>query len=342
MKKIRVLIVDDSTLFRLMLDRILSSDPEIEVIGHAADPYEAREKIKRSPPDVITLDIEMPKMDGITFLKNLMRLRPIPVVMISSLTHKGADITIQALALGAIDFVCKPRGDLKHQLDDYSDEIINKVKSAANANIIPAKHNHTVTSRTPVHQNNRFEVIAFGASTGGVEAIKTIVRQLPLGLPPIVVVQHIPDVFSTSFAKRLDNMTELKVIEVRQAIVMQPSHVYISPGDDHLFVERVHGKLVVNINHNNPVNLHRPSIDIMFESIAKTSGKRSIGVILTGMGRDGVNGLLQIKRNNGITIAQDKESSVVWGMPGAAIASEAASKVISLDRIAEALVRMNQ
>ena len=341
MKKIRVLIVDDSTLVRLMLDRILSNDASIEVIGHAADPYEAREKIKRSQPDVITLDIEMPKMDGITFLKNLMRLRPIPVVMISSLTHKGADITIKALSLGAVDFVCKPSGDLKQQLVSYGDEIINKVKNAANANVTSTASNNALIKKAPIHQNNRFEVIGLGASTGGVDAIKTIVTRLPTGLPPIVVVQHIPDVFSTSFAKRLDNMTDLKVIEVRQAIVMQPSHLYIAPGDDHLFIERVHGKLVVNINHNDPVNLHRPSIDIMFESIAKTSGKRSIGVILTGMGSDGVNGLLQIKRNNGITIAQDKESSVVWGMPGAAIASDAVSKVISLNRIADALVRMN-
>ncbi|WP_144394491.1 protein-glutamate methylesterase/protein-glutamine glutaminase [Pleionea sediminis] len=340
MKKIRVLIVDDSALIRLLLSEILSQDKSINIVGTASDPYEAREKIKKTHPDVITLDVEMPRMDGLTFLSNLMRLRPMPVVMISTLTQKGADVTLRALELGAFDFVCKPSTQIKETLTEYSQEIIEKVKAAAHSNIssaaltIPNKPTAAIKQ-----QSQQFELIAIGASTGGTEAIKNVVSALPTGLPPIVIAQHIPDVFSTSYAKRLDSLTELTVLEVRSTQELKQSHVYIAPGDDHLLVTKRQGKLFGSIEKTELVNRHRPSVDVLFDSVVKATGKKTLGIILTGMGADGAAGLKNIKLAGGITLAQDEASSVVWGMPGAAVKMDAATKVLPLQKIPQAIVR---
>ncbi|MEE4245115.1 MAG: chemotaxis response regulator protein-glutamate methylesterase [Kangiellaceae bacterium] len=338
--KIKVLIVDDSALIRLLLTEILSKDDEIEVVGAAEDPLEARDKIKRSNPDVITLDVEMPKMDGITFLSNLMRLRPMPVVMISTLTEKGADITMKALELGAFDFVAKPSVDVKDNLNQYSEEIISKVKTAARSNIGASSQNHTNSvSPSKSAVNNRFDIIAIGASTGGTEAIKRVVTELPANLPPIVMAQHIPDVFSTSYAQRLDGLTDIKVIEVRESLELMPGHAYLAPGDDHLYIYKKGSKYFANIKKSEKVNRHRPSVDVLFDSVADVAGKRAIGAILTGMGADGARGLKKMKDTGAITIAQDEASSIVWGMPGAAVAMDAVTKVLPLDKIASAFMR---
>lgn len=339
-KKIKVLIVDDSALIRLLLSEILNSDPEIDVVGVATDPYEARDKIKRTQPDVITLDIEMPKMDGLTFLANLMRLRPMPVVMISTLTEKGADVTLKALELGAFDFVCKPSTDVKGNLNSYAEEICEKVKAAARSRIHPNDLPPTAKpTRYKAVSDTSIQLISIGASTGGTEAIKEVIRRLPTNLPPIVVTQHIPDVFSTSYAKRLNTLTDIEVIEVRERLPLESGKVYIAPGDDHLFVSKSGSGLYANIKKTELVNRHRPSVDVLFLSVLDAVGDKSLNVILTGMGSDGAKGMLALKQAGAINLAQDKESSVVWGMPGSAVALGAVSKVYPLDKMAEAIIK---
>ncbi|NVJ60333.1 MAG: chemotaxis response regulator protein-glutamate methylesterase [Gammaproteobacteria bacterium] len=340
MKKTKVLIVDDSALIRLLLSEILSNDNEIEVVGVASDPFEAREKIKRTSPDVITLDIEMPKMDGLTFLKNLMRLRPMPVVMISTLTQKGADVTLQALELGAFDFVCKPSKDVKENLSEYGEEICRKVKAAAESR--PQERVSSTVGKVDLPRKiemSSIDIIAIGASTGGTEAIKEVITRLPLGMPPIVIAQHIPDVFSTSYAKRLNSLTELTVSELRESQILKSNNVYIAPGDDHLYIKSVGQELVGKIKKTEPINRHRPSVDVLFESVAREVGRKAIGILLTGMGSDGARGLLMMKQAGALTFAQDRESSVVWGMPGKAVAIDAVNKVLPLNKIASTLVR---
>ncbi len=340
MKKIRALIVDDSAFIRLLLTEILNSDPDIEVVGVATDPYDAREKIKKTNPDVLTLDIEMPKMDGLTFLSNLMRLRPIPVVMISTLTSKGADVTLKALELGAFDFICKPKVDIKSELTEYSRDIIEKVKAAAHSTIQTHSSPSGIPSPRLEKANKLYDVIAIGASTGGTEAIKEVICHLPNNLPPIVIAQHIPDVFSTSYAQRLNSLTKINVIEVRHTQEMESGFAYIAPGDDHLLVSKNGGSLYASIEKSELVNRHRPSVDVLFNSVADTVGKKSIGIILTGMGNDGAKGLLSIKDRGGITFAQDQQSSVVWGMPGSAYQMGAVTKLLPLNKIAQAIVRI--
>ncbi|NVK89052.1 MAG: chemotaxis response regulator protein-glutamate methylesterase [Gammaproteobacteria bacterium] len=338
-KKIKVLIVDDSALIKLLLTEILSNDAELEVVGVASDPYEAREKIKRTQPDVLTLDVEMPKMDGLTFLANLMRLRPMPVVMISTLTANGAEVTLKALELGAFDFVCKPATDVKGSLNDYANEICAKVKAAARSNVI---HSEPLDKRgksiTASNSQSSIKLIAIGASTGGTEAIKEVIIRLPTDLPPILITQHIPDVFSSSYAKRLNSLTELSVIEVREKMPLKNGFVYIAPGDDHLFVSKQGGTLYANIKKTELVNRHRPSVDVLFDSVADVVGKDSINVILTGMGSDGAKGMLKLKQTGAVTLAQDKDSSVVWGMPGAAVNLDAVGAIYPLVKIPEAIV----
>jgi len=339
--KIRVLIVDDSAFIRVLLTEILQSDPEIEVIATAEDPIDAREKIKKYTPDVITLDVEMPKMDGITFLKNLMRLRPMPVIMVSTLTQAGADTTMQALQLGAFDFVEKPSTDVKSKLTDLAEELTEKIKSAANCNTHALEKDNTgkksVFKLKKVRDN--FELIAIGASTGGTEAIRDVVTRLPEGLPPIVMSQHIPDTFSTSYSKRLNAESKIEVRELRAATKLARGFAYLAPGSHHLVVQKKNGELWADIDDGDKVNRHKPSVDVMYNSIVDLKITRCLAVILTGMGKDGAKGLKKLRELGCATVAQDEQSSVVWGMPGAAVAIEAAQEILPLDEIASYIVK---
>ena len=337
---IKVLVVDDSALVRQLLTEVINTHPRLEVVAAAHDPFDAREKIKRHQPDVLTLDIEMPKMDGITFLSNLMRLRPMPVVMISTLTEKGADITLQALELGAVDYVAKPRDDVS-RLEEYTQEITSKLLMASRAKIQGDDSLLTPEAKIPelkVTANPR-TVIAIGASTGGPEALKNLICQLPAGMPPIVIAQHIPEAFSASLARRINLSTNaLTVKQADDNEVLQRGHVYIAPGDDHLMLVKKGSAYYTKLSKAEPVNRHRPAVDVLFDSVAEAVGKRAIAVLLTGMGADGAQGLLTIKNTGAYTIAQDESSSVVWGMPGAAVKLDAAVDVTPLARIPQRLV----
>ena len=355
MKKIRVLIVDDSALVRRMLTEIMSSDPAIEVVGTAADPLIARDKIKALNPDVLTLDVEMPKMDGISFLRNLMRLRPMPVVMVSSLTEKGAEITLDALELGAVDFVSKPKVDLAHTLEDYAIEITSKVKIAARADVTANKRSTSTPGVNKVeaklsadavlkkqtssgHFRTTERIIAIGASTGGTEAIKEVLLQMPANSPGIVISQHIPEAFSGSFAKRMDGISAMTVFEARDGQQIMPGHVYIAPGNRHLIIIRDGARYRCQLNDGPPVSRHKPSVDVMFRSVAQNVGRNAIAAILTGMGDDGAAGLKEIRDTGAFTIAQDEKTSVVWGMPGQAVKADAVEVVLPLQKIADKLL----
>jgi two-component system chemotaxis response regulator CheB len=371
MQKIKVLIVDDSALVRQMLEEMLSTHPQIEVVGSAHDPYMARDMIKQLHPDVLTLDIEMPKMDGISFLKNLMRLHPMPVVMVSTLTEHGADVTLQALELGAIDFVTKPKINLVQTFEKYSTEICNKVlmaskvtkeslerqyarftnnqQSRPRVEVAPTTPSVTekydadviikkTTSIRPSKSSDK--IIAIGSSTGGTEAVKEILMRLPATTPPIVISQHIPAAFSGPFAQRMNSVSEMTVHEAKDNQPILQGHVYIAPGDKHLLIEPVGGKFICRLNDGPPVNRHKPSVDVMFRSVAQNLGKNVIGVILTGMGADGAKGLKEIQDLGAPTIAQDQKSSVVWGMPGEAVKLGAADFVLSLDLIAHKILEL--
>ncbi len=338
---VSVIIVDDSAFIRVLLSQILDSDDQIKVVATAEDPLDAREKIKKYNPDVITLDVEMPKMDGITFLKNLMRLRPMPVIMVSTLTQAGADVTLEALNSGAFDFVGKPTTEVKEQLMGLANELIEKVKAAARCNTIALgqveDENHDEPLTTP-ELTSDFELIAIGASTGGTEAIQEVIKRLPRGLPPIVLTQHIPDVFSTSYAKRLNSEVKISVVEVRSPQKLQNGHAYLAPGHMHMEIKRKGKELWAVLSDEMPVNRHKPSVDVLFESIGKVAADRCLAAILTGMGQDGAKGLLELRQKGAVTIAQDEDSSVVWGMPGAAVKMEAAQKVLPLKKIPRYLV----
>lgn len=353
MNKIKVLIVDDSALVRQMLTDILSKDRQIEVVGSAPDPLVAREKIKQLNPDVLTLDVEMPKMDGITFLEKLMKLRPMPVVMVSTLTEKGADVTLQALELGAVDYVAKPKVDLAHTLDDYAQELISKIKVAASARVKPL--NRPVISdsavapkfsadaviaksdiRRPFKTTDK--IIAIGASTGGTEAIKDVLMGLPADFPGIVITQHIPEAFSGPFAKRMNNSCQMTVYEAQDGQQVLPGHVYIAPGHSHLLVQRDGARYICRLNDGPPVNRHKPAVDVLFRSVAQNVGHNAIGVILTGMGDDGARGLKEIRDTGAWTIAQDENTSVVWGMPGEAVKHDAVEEILPLGRIPKRLI----
>ena len=356
MKKITVLIIDDSAVVRKILNDILSSDKEIEVVGTAMDPYIARDKIKKLHPDVLTLDIEMPKMDGISFLRNVMRLRPMPVVMISSLTQKGADIALEALSIGAVDYISKPKIDIAHELSSYAEEIIEKVKTAANARVMPAALESPVTKlaqRTKVEVLNRLrknkpqgklktteKIIAIGASTGGTEAIKEVLINMRPDSPAIVIAQHIPRAFSAAFSKRMDSLSPMAVCEAEDGQHVLPGHAYVAPGDRHLILVREGARYYIRLDDGEPCNRHKPSVDVMFRSVEEAAGENAIGVLLTGMGADGARGLKQMHDSGSKTIAQDENSSVVWGMPGEAVKLDATDYVLPLSKIAQKIVTL--
>jgi two-component system, chemotaxis family, protein-glutamate methylesterase/glutaminase len=354
MPKIRVLVIDDSALVRQMLTEILNSDRSIEVVGAAPDPYMAREKIKRLNPDVLTLDVEMPGMDGITFLRNVMRLHPMPVVMVSSLTARGAEITLQALEIGAVDFVSKPRIDVAHTLEQYSEEIIEKVKTAARARI-QSKHladaaprkvepklsaDAVLESRHSKHFRTTERIIAMGASTGGTEAIKDVLTQMPADAPGVVITQHMPEAFTASFAQRMDSVSLMTVCEAKDGAPILPGHVLIAPGNHHILVTRNGARYVCLLNDGPPVNRHRPSVDVLFRSIADNVGPNAVGVILTGMGDDGALGMKEMHDAGIPTLAQDEKTCVVWGMPGSAVNLGAVDEILPLDKIAARILAL--
>ncbi len=352
MARVRVLIIDDSAYARQIMTEILRADAGIEVVGCASDAHVAREMIRQLNPDVLTLDVEMPRMDGLTFLRNLMRLRPMPVVMVSSLTERGAEVTLEALALGAVDFLPKPHIDLGVTMRDYAVELVAKVKAAARVSrtmmavggVRPARTAPVAGPPQPVRAltqvNTTDVVVAIGASTGGTEAIRELLSGLPADAPGMVITQHIPRAFSSAFARRLDESSALRVEEAADGQQILPGHVFVAPGDSHLRVQRYGARYVCRLDKGEPVNRHRPSVDVLFESTAQAAGARSIGVLLTGMGRDGAQGLLQMRTTGGQTIAQDEASSVVWGMPGEAVALGAAQLVLPLSAIAAKLIAL--
>lgn len=355
MSKIRVLVVDDSALMRKLLTELLNSDPHIEVVGSAMDAYMAREKIKKLNPDVLTLDVEMPKMDGLSFLSNLMRLHPMPVVMVSSLTEKGAEVTMRALEIGAIDFVSKPKVDLAHSLEDCAEEITSKVKAAARACVdtmlrqksaAPAAASPQQIGATATNDggNGAYSttdrVIAIGASTGGTEAIKDVLMGLRPDCPGIVITQHIPPVFSSSFAERMNQVSPLVVCEARDGQQIRPGHAFIAPGDQHLSVIKDGARYRCRLDSNPPVNRHRPAVDVLFESVAETAAHNAVGVILTGMGKDGAKGMKRMHDAGAATIAQDEKTSVIWGMPHAAIEEGGVDHVMPLQRIARQMTEL--
>ena len=355
---IKVLIVDDSVLVRQMLEEMLSADPEIEVVGTAFDPFDAREKIKALRPDVLTLDVEMPKMDGVTFLKNLMRLHPMPVVMVSTLTEKGADVTFEAMDLGAVDFVTKPKINLANTFEAYTQEICRKIKTASKVSKISLErqYNRYVanlnappvlakvmprsvdTTRTSIKASNK--IIALGASTGGTEAIKEVLMRLPASTPAIVITQHIPATFSLPFAKRMNTVSEMTVYHAKDGQPILAGNVYIAPGDKHLMVVKEGGGYVCRLNDGPPVNRHKPAVDVMFRSVTDTVGSNAICVLLTGMGADGAVGMKEMQAKKAPTIAQDENSSVVWGMPGEAVKLGAADHILSLNDIPQKILEL--
>ena len=340
---IKVLIVDDSALVRKLLSEIIAREPDMVVVGAARDPYEARDMIKERSPDVLTLDVEMPRMDGLTFLGNLMRLRPMPVLMVSSLTERGAEVTMAALEAGAIDFVTKPQAGLHEGLEVLARELCEKLRAAAGANVMARRERppaaEVVRTKT-VRLNTTDRVIAIGASTGGTEAVATVLHEMPPDAPAIVITQHIPEIFSARFAERLDRECQIRVAEAHGGEQLMLGHAYVAPGNHHLRVKRSGAKYFCEVTQEEPVNRHRPSVHVLFESTALAAGHNAIGVILTGMGDDGALGLKLMRDAGSPTLAQDKATSVVWGMPGEAVKCGGAQEVLPLDRIARRLLEL--
>jgi two-component system chemotaxis response regulator CheB len=332
-----VLVVDDSATMRGLLGAALKRDPEIEVLGFANDPLEARELIKKLNPDVVTLDVEMPHMNGIEFLEKIMRLRPTPVVMVSTLTQKGADITIEALELGAVDCIGKPVGGVTAQ-QAFAD-LTTKVKAAARARVKPYAGPVAPVERDHAYRAASDVILAIGSSTGGVEALMTILANFPGTCPPTVVTQHMPATFTKSFAARLDRISGATVTEAQDGDRLQQGHVYIAPGGDHHMEVTSSSHPVIRLREGEPVNGHRPSVDVLFESVAKLN-RHSVGAILTGMGRDGAQGLLSMKRAGARTLGQDEASCVVYGMPRAAFEIGAVDRQVGLSRIGPALLSL--
>lgn len=346
MKKIKVLVIDDSALIRSLIAEMLSPYDNIQIVGSAEDPYEAREQIKKLNPDVLTLDIEMPRMNGITFLKNLMRLRPMPVIMVSTLTEEGAPATLEALELGAVDFMAKPKVNVAQEMTKYADSLYEKIVTAASSVPRPLPdpaiqaQSHVKVSRPETLSYNPKGLIAIGASTGGTEAIKEVITRFPEHFPPIVIAQHIPPIFSSSYAMRMDNACAMKVFEAEHDQKIESGCIYIAPGNDHLSVAKRGGQLYCQLSRSAPVNRHRPSVEILFNSVAEHVGKNAVGILLTGMGNDGAKGLLNMRNADCRTIAQDQQTSVVWGMPKAAVDMEAAEKILPLFNIADVAMRL--
>ena len=350
MAKTKVVIVDDSALIRAMLTEIINKQPDMEVIGVAADPFQAREVIRTTNPDVITLDVEMPRMDGLDFLEKIMRLRPMPVVMVSTLTERGADVTLRALELGAVDYVAKPKLGIAQGMQELTEQICEKVRVAARAKVV--RHNNapaavaanaaaaTPRPSAPTHfsRYSTEKMIVIGASTGGTEAIRDVLVTLPADSPAVVITQHMPPGFTTSFAKRLDGLCKIRVKEAQNGERILPGHAYIAPGGFHFAVGRSGANYVAEVFDGELVNRHKPSVEVLFLSAAQNVGPNAIAVMLTGMGKDGASAMLEMRNAGAHTIAQDEASCIVFGMPKEAIAMGAVEDVLPLSKIGTALM----
>ncbi len=334
-KKIRVLVVDDSLLFREVLSKGISSDPNIEVVAKAVDPFDARDKILKYKPDVMTCDIEMPKMNGIEFVKRLLPQYPLPVIVVSSVS----EAVFEAMKAGAVDFVTKPDVEAVRSVEDFLEDLIIKIKIASRAKVGQVK-NQDKTGILSNQNTNMDKIIAIGASTGGTEAIYNILKVLPNTIPGIVIVQHIPPVFSKMFADRLNNQTQLQVKEAQTGDYVEQGKVIIAPGDQHIRIIKLGNRYRVELCGTEKVNGHCPSVDTLFESVAKAAGSNAVGVILTGMGYDGAKGLLSMRKKGARTIGQDEKSSVVYGMPKVAFDIGAVEKQASLESIPQLIFSM--
>ena len=338
--KKRVLIIDDSAVVRQILSRIISKAPDLEVVGTAPDPYIAREKIISLNPDVLTLDVEMPRMDGLTFLAKLMAGRPMPVVMVSSLTQAGAETTLNALELGAVDFVEKPNGAYGGGLEQLEQTLIEKVRSAASAKIIRPVQSEPPPVRITALPKTTNTIVAIGSSTGGTEALRMVLSSLPAMAPGIVIVQHMPEHFTKTLAERLDGLSAISVREAAHGDTVMPGLALIAPGGRHMTLRRSGARYYVELRDGPTVCNCRPSVDVLFRSVAKYAGKNTVGVILTGMGADGANGITEMKESGAQTIAQDEESCVVFGMPKEAIKTGSIDSVVSLKSVSAKIMMM--
>lgn len=348
-RKIRVIVVDDSALVRSLLSEIINRQSDMVCIGTANDPLIAREMIRESNPDVITLDVEMPRMDGIEFLGRLMRLRPMPVVMISTLTERGAEVTLKALELGAVDFVAKPRMGLVGGLSDLAAQIVEKIRIAANAHVRrslatssgargTSEEKSAVKAPLSFGRLSTEKIICIGASTGGTEAIKEVLMHMPSDSPAIVITQHMPAGFTTSFAARLDGLCQIKVKEAVNSERVLPGHAYIAPGGRQFSISRSGANYVAVVDDGPPVNRHKPSVEVLFRSVASAVGPNALGVMLTGMGNDGAAAMREMRDAGSYNYVQNEATCIVFGMPREAIAHDAADEVLPLDQIAPALV----
>jgi two-component system chemotaxis response regulator CheB len=337
--KTRVLIVDDSALIRQLLTSLLSEDPEIEVVGAAPDPFVARDMIKSLNPDVVTLDVEMPHMDGLTFLRKIMTLRPMPVVMISTLTQAGTEVTLEALEAGAIDFVAKPSNSVGPAMVALAEELRAKVKAAAGTRVSRrGEQPKRQAPRSAPLNRQTGKIVLIGASTGGVEALKEVLMGLPPDCPPTLITQHMPERFTAAFANRLNRECPMSVCEAQDNQRVEAGHVYIAPGAHHLELARDNAGWLCRLNDNPPCSGHRPSVDVLFRSGVRAAAGKAIGVILTGMGKDGAEGMLELRKSGAITLGQDEATSLIYGMPRVAFERGAVERQFPLTEMANAII----
>lgn len=337
-RKIKVLIIDDSALIRSVLKEVINSFPDMEAVGAAANPLQAREMIKTLNPDVLTLDVEMPEMDGLTFLEKLMRLRPMPVLMISSLTERGSEAALRSLELGAVDFLAKPKIGIVDGLQEYANEIAEKIRVAFHSRTRLRVAPSAAPSALPAlgsRISTTEKIIAVGASTGGTEAIKEFLIRMPPDAPGIVITQHMPEAFTKTFAVRLNSLCKISVVEAAGNERVLPGHAYIAPGHSHLLLKRSGANYMTELSHSDPVNHHRPSVEVLFRSVAQLAGKNAIGVMLTGMGKDGAAAMLEMRQAGAYNLAQDEATCVVFGMPREAILLGAVDEVAPVQEMTQ-------
>ena len=347
-QRIRVLVIDDSVVMRRVLTELIGQAPGFEVVGAAQDATVARDMIRKLNPDVLTLDVEMPDIDGLEFLEKLMRVHPMPVLMVSSFTEKGSETTLRALELGAVDFVAKPKLDAARTLREYGSEILDKLRIVARARVRrtepvavePANNTDVILPLARGRPLATEKLIIVGASTGGTEAVRELLTVMPADCPGILITQHMPEAFTKSFAKRLDALSTIKVKEAQDGERILPGHAYIAPGNAHLLVRRNGASYVTELNQGPPVNRHRPSVDVLFRSAANNVGSNALGVILTGMGKDGAAGMREMKQAGAYNIAQDEATCVVFGMPREAIALGSVDETLAIDRIAPRIIAL--
>lgn len=337
MRQIKVLVIDDSALIRRLMTEIINAQPDMTVVGAAADPYAARELIKASDPDVLTLDVEMPRMDGLDFLEKLMRLRPMPVVMVSTLTERGSDITMRALELGAVDFIAKPKLEIAKGMTEAAEALLERIRMAAKARVQRRERTARAVEAPAAVANRRVsteKLIIVGASTGGTEALREFLTQLPPDAPGVLITQHMPAGFTAAFARRLNGLCRITVKEAEHNERVLPGHAYIAPGSHHLLVQRSGANYVTALSDAPPVNRHKPSVDVLFRSAAQAAGPNAVGVMMTGMGRDGAQAMLEMKLAGAYNIAQNEATCVVYGMPREAVQVGAVHDIAPLNEIA--------